>query len=305
MGAGAQRIGVSRRQSEHAPRAPAAQPPLTGHTDVILLVEDDLVTCHIVTALLKRMGQPHAVVHTGAEAVERLDSEPVDLVIVDLLLPDTHGLDLVEQLLVKPYLQDVPVVVCTANADTQAVERAHAIGCVDVLAKPIVVERFADRIRRALERAPARWESWRDVAYRLRVDSRNFRPMLELAREQLADLLTALEHAQGDAAEANEDARTHLRSQVLRMRGAASNVGAIRTVHLVDFFSSQLEDAEGLAQLRSGLRIELSALNQALANRSSMFVVTESAMARRHAPQRRAWDPRSLAPWAQARRPQS
>ena len=225
-----------------------------------------------MTSLLKRIGQAHAVVHTGADAAERLDAQPVDLIITDLLLPDADGLDLIERLLVKPYLQDIPVVVCTANADARAVERARAIGCVDVLAKPIVVERFADRIRRALLRAPARWERWRDVTHRLRVDSRNFRPMLELAREQLADLVAALAGA-GDAEAAPEDPRPDLHARVLRMRGAACNVGAIRIVQLVDALWSRDAAADAVADLRSGLAIELSAFDQALANRGALATV--------------------------------
>jgi putative two-component system response regulator len=124
---------------------------------VILLIEDDLVTCHIMSALFKRRRHPHVVAHTGAQALEAVGRQPTDLIIADLLLPDMHGLDLIEQLMIKPYLQDIPVMFCTASADSKTVERALALGCVDFVKKPINVDAFSDRIDRALKRAPARW----------------------------------------------------------------------------------------------------------------------------------------------------
>ena len=84
---------------------------------MILLIEDDLVTCHIMTALLKRLRHPHVVAHNGAEAIEHVSKHPIDLMIADLMLPDINGLDLIEQILVRPHLQDIPVMFCTANAD--------------------------------------------------------------------------------------------------------------------------------------------------------------------------------------------
>jgi CheY-like chemotaxis protein len=150
---------------------------------MILLIEDDLVTCHIMTALLKRLRHPHVVAHNGADALELVGRQPTDLIICDLMLPDVPGLELVERILVRPHLQDIPVMFCTANADAKTVERALALGCVDFVKKPIVVDAFAQRIERALKRAPARWESWREMIKRLRVDSRTFQPLLALARD--------------------------------------------------------------------------------------------------------------------------
>jgi CheY-like chemotaxis protein len=136
-------------------RAPGAKPPRPRRVPaVILLIEDDLVTCHIMTALLKRLRHPHVVAHNGADALEQVGRQPTDLIIADLLLPDMHGLDLIEQLMIKPYLQDIPVMFCSAAGDAKTVERALALGCVDFVKKPINVDLFAARIDRALKRAP-------------------------------------------------------------------------------------------------------------------------------------------------------
>src|SRR3982750_2878684 len=101
-----------------------------------------------MTALLKRLRHPYVVAHTGAEASEAVSKYPIDLMITDLMLPDTNGLDLIEQILVRPHLQDIPVMFCTAHADPKTVERALAVGAVDFVKKPINVDAVATRIER-------------------------------------------------------------------------------------------------------------------------------------------------------------
>jgi CheY-like chemotaxis protein len=238
---------------------------------VILLIEDDLVTCHIMTALLKRLRHAHVVAHDGADALEQVARQPVDLIIADLMLPDMHGLELVEQILVRPHLQDIPVMFCTANADAKTVERALALGAVDFVKKPIVVDAFATRIERALKRAPARWESWREMIKRLRVDSRTFQPLLVLARDHLSELVQTLGRVRDGRASVGDVGLSELSAQVLRVRGAALNVGAVRTVQLVDFLWSGRATAEDVADLHAALVIELAAFEQALQSRSSQF----------------------------------
>lgn len=244
---------------------------------MIILIEDDLVTCHIMTALLKRLRHPHVVAHTGAEALEQVSRQPTDLIIADLMLPDMHGLDLIEQILVKPYLQDIPVMFCTANADPKTVERALAIGAVDFVKKPINVDAFAVRIERALKRAPARWESWREMIKRLRVDSRTFHPLLSLARDHLAEVVQTLGRIKDGRTTVDEVGRDDLSARVLRVRGAALNVGAIRTVQLIDFLWSGRATTEDIADLHASLVIELSAFEQALQSRSSQFFSNAAA----------------------------
>jgi putative two-component system response regulator len=238
---------------------------------VILLIEDDLVTCHIMTALLKRLRHPHVVAHDGAQAMEHVSRQPIDLIIADLMLPDVHGLDLIEQILVKPHLQDIPVMFCTANADSKTVERALALGAVDFVKKPINVDAFAGRVDRALKRAPARWESWREMIKRLRVDSRTFQPLLTLARDHVSELVQTLTKIKDGRTSIDEIGKEELGARVLRVRGAALNVGAIRTVQLIDFLWSGRCTPEDVADLHAALVIELSAFELATQSRSSQF----------------------------------
>jgi CheY-like chemotaxis protein len=234
---------------------------------VILLIEDDLVTCHIMTALLKRVRHPHVVAHNGAEALEHVSRQPIDLIIADLMLPDMNGLDLIEQILVRPHLQDIPVMFCTANADPKTVERALSMGAVDFVKKPIVVDAFAARIDRAHKRAPARWESRRAVIRRLRVDSRAFGPLLGLARDARAGLVAVLGALRDAATGVDAEGARALTARVVGVRSAALNVGAVRAVQLIDFLWTGAATDADVRDLHAALVIELGVIEQALQRR--------------------------------------
>lgn len=230
---------------------------------MIQIIEDDLVTCHIIGALLKRMRYSYCEAHTGAEALQQLRTQPIDMVIADMMLPDMNGLDLLKEKHSLPHLRDIPVLCCTSQADIETVEAALGFGAIDFVRKPIAVEFFAGRINRAMERSPVRWESWRDMTKRLRFHSRTIQPMLAIAQQVLHELDDALAQAQIGPVDVGS-----LNSLVTRARGAALNVGAVRTVQQID----RLWRGEGATQdieyLRAAMVVELAAFDDAIRSRS-------------------------------------
>lgn len=243
---------------------------------MIQIIEDDLVTCHILVALLKHLRYTYCEAHTGEEALQQLRAQPVDLVIADMMLPDMHGLDLLAKKHALPYLSDIPVLCCTAQAEIETVEAALGLGAVDFVKKPIVMQTLAARINRALDRAPRRWESWREMSKRLRFYSRTLQPMLGIAQQMLREVDEALARAES---EAGPEAVPELGAMIARARGAALNVGAIRTVQLID----RLWTAEGAARdpatLRAALVIEIASFDEAIASRAAHGEVSLAASA--------------------------
>lgn len=229
---------------------------------MIQIIEDDLVTCHILSTLLQRLRYSYCAAHTGEEAMRQLMSAPIDLVIADMGLPDMHGLQLLAQKHALPYLRDIPVLCCTAQADIETVEAAMGHGAVDFVKKPIMVQPFAARVNRAMERAPVRWESWREMNKRLRFSGRSVQPMLAIAQQVLRELDAALADAQG----ADFDP-TELNALVARGRGAAVNVGALRTVEQIDRLWQGQGAPEDIAHLRAALVIEQAAFEEAIVAR--------------------------------------
>ena len=230
---------------------------------MIQIIEDDLVTCHIISALLKRMRYAYCEAHTGAEALQQLRTQPIDMVIADMMLPDMNGLDLLKEKHSMPHLRDIPVLCCTAQADIETVEAALGFGAIDFVKKPIAIQPFAGRINRAMERSPVRWESWREMSKRLRFYSRTFQPMLAIAHQVLHELDDALAQAQVGPADV-----PLLNSVVTRARGAALNVGAVRTVQQIDKLWKGEGATDDIEHLRAAMVIELAAFEDAIRSRS-------------------------------------
>lgn len=118
----------------------------------ILVVED--------TELLRRIYQDKLTqegytVHTAGDGIDALNvirSTPLDLVLLDLIMPRMGGLDVLETIKADPRLSAIPVVILTNLGEESSIERAVSLGAVDYLiknaAKPSDV---ADKIRLVLD----------------------------------------------------------------------------------------------------------------------------------------------------------
>jgi len=113
----------------------------------ILIVEDDP---HLARALEAELIRAYdaVVVHTGGEAILRAETEPFDLIILDLGLPDIDGLD------VAAALKDNPasILMLTARADVRSRVAGLYIGADDYLAKPFEMQELLARVYAQLRR---------------------------------------------------------------------------------------------------------------------------------------------------------
>ena len=116
------------------------EPDLQG---ALLYVEDNEVNILVFEACLaRRPGVKLLVARNGAEAMELAAREKVDLVVLDLNLPDQSGLQLADELRLLPDLGSVPMVLLTADATTQTAQRAHAHQMQRVWHKPFDAARL-------------------------------------------------------------------------------------------------------------------------------------------------------------------
>ena len=117
---------------------------------MILLIEDDVVSRHIIAALLARLRRTHHVARDVTEALDALALAPVELVIVDLAIPDAESVALLDELRADPRMSGVPALLCTARTDPAALDRATATGMTELVRKPIDVAQLAEAVSRAL-----------------------------------------------------------------------------------------------------------------------------------------------------------
>jgi two-component system OmpR family response regulator len=121
-------------------------------TQHILVVEDDRPTSDLISQYL---GENHfrvSTAATGTQAEQALGGDAVDLVILDLNLPDQDGLMLAKKLLAE---RDIPIVMLTGRGDEMDRVLGLELGADDYVTKPFSPRELLARIRAVLRRAQA------------------------------------------------------------------------------------------------------------------------------------------------------
>ena len=115
----------------------------------ILAVDDDPQTLRQVRDILSRAGYEPIVTADPQEAVRLMESERPQLVLLDLVFPDTDGIELMQDIL---DISEVPVIFLTAYGRDLNIERAFNQGAADYMAKPFSPTELTARIRAALRK---------------------------------------------------------------------------------------------------------------------------------------------------------
>ena len=124
---------------------------LFGRQPRILCVDDEEAGHIYMEALLAPQGYELVPAHTGEKALEILRNERIDLVLLDINMPDMDGYEVLAVLQENPATCRTPVIAITANALTRDVERGRAAGFLDYLTKPIDIASFLRVVDQALE----------------------------------------------------------------------------------------------------------------------------------------------------------
>jgi CheY-like chemotaxis protein len=122
----------------------------------ILLVEDNVINQEIALTVLRRAGIEASVANDGQEALEMLERQPFDGVLMDCQMPNLDGYAATRAIRLQPRWKDLPVIAMTANALVGDRDKALAAGMNDHVAKPIIIdEMFATLARWIRPPAPS------------------------------------------------------------------------------------------------------------------------------------------------------
>lgn len=123
----------------------------------ILIVEDDITFSLMLTTWLGKKGFVVRSSSSVSDAKRRLGEEAFDLVISDLRLPDSDGIDLLKWL--KSTHPSLPLIMMTSYAEIQTAVQAMKLGAADYIAKPLNPDELLGKIKELVhveEKAPAR-----------------------------------------------------------------------------------------------------------------------------------------------------
>ena len=115
----------------------------------VLVVDDEAGTRRTMARLLAGQGYETVEAGDGAEALRALEARKPDVILLDLMMPQMDGLELLEALQRHPQWKALPVVVLTALSDTHTVNRAQQLGAKAYLVKATFsVAEMLDHVKR-------------------------------------------------------------------------------------------------------------------------------------------------------------
>lgn len=148
-------------QDDHTPAAapvPLAEPRPAEPERMyrLLYVEDNPANVRLLQRFVRRHPDLECVIATDAESgLERARDEPPDLILLDITLPGMSGLDVFRELRSDARTREIPVVAVSANAMASDIEQGMALGFVEYLTKPLLVEHFDGILARLLRKSAA------------------------------------------------------------------------------------------------------------------------------------------------------
>ena len=102
---------------------------------VVLVVDDDEFTCDAIRRLLTRMGYATACANNGSDALDLLRQVRPDVIVLDWMMPQMDGLEVLRRLRSDPQTRDVPVLVYSAADDPTMQRQAAKLGAQECVLK--------------------------------------------------------------------------------------------------------------------------------------------------------------------------
>jgi DNA-binding NtrC family response regulator len=127
--------------------------------DNILIIDDEKSLLDLLSVVFKKEGYGVRTALSAAKAFEALDREDIDLVVTDIKMPETDGMDVLKR--VRESRPDVPVVMITAYGSVQQAVEALKAGALDYVVKPFDVEELKIIVARGLAERRLRQENIR------------------------------------------------------------------------------------------------------------------------------------------------
>ena len=136
-------------------RLPPFNPASRAASGFVLVVDDIEANRDVLTRRLERQGYTTATAENGREALERLRADNFDLVLLDIMMPEMDGYEVLQRLKADEALRHIPVIMISALNELDSVVRCIELGAEDYLPKPFNPTLLKARIGACLEKKRA------------------------------------------------------------------------------------------------------------------------------------------------------
>ncbi|MGB3511144.1 MAG: adenylate/guanylate cyclase domain-containing protein [Microcoleaceae cyanobacterium] len=216
----------------------------------VLVVDDNQVNRDLLARRLKRQGHLVTNATDGFQALEMMRSQPFDLVLLDIMMPQMNGYQVLETLKADSALRHIPVIMISAVDDIDSVVRCIELGAEDYLYKPFNPTLLKARINACLEKKRLRDQEQAYVKQLAEEQEKSERLLLNILPEAIAQRLK-----RGDKTIADSfDKVTVLFADLVGFTKISANLSPAELVDLLNMIFScfdELAEKYGLEKIKT------------------------------------------------------
>ena len=165
----------------------------------ILIVDDNTIQRMVLKCNLSKNGYEVLMATTGPEALQQLKAHPdIRVVITDIMMPDMDGLELIRQMKQEVQWDSIPVIICTALADTDHVQQAVKLGCRHYLVKPVDGAKLLQKVKEALESFKPVLQTPLQIMEKLGLDTASYASIAGAFETHIAEQIALIEKILAD-----------------------------------------------------------------------------------------------------------
>ncbi len=112
----------------------------------ILVVDDSSVNNFLLENVLEEKGYTLQIAYNGKEALQFIENEPPDLVLLDIMMPGIDGYEILQKMNANSKTRGIPVIMVTSKSEESDRTKALEIGAIDYVMKPIDIEELLEKI---------------------------------------------------------------------------------------------------------------------------------------------------------------
>lgn len=116
----------------------------------VLIIDDNPMNAELLKEVLEQIGQSSVIAHNGKEAFEIIKNEKFDLILLDIMMPEMSGFEVIEKLKKDPKTTDIPVTFISALNETEDIVKGLDLGSYGYITKPYNIDEVKARILNTL-----------------------------------------------------------------------------------------------------------------------------------------------------------
>jgi len=167
----------------------------------VLIVDDISENIQIVMNILKELSYEFSFALTGVQAIDLMDSNPYDLVLLDVMMPEMNGFEVCQYMKNNSKLKDIPVIFLTARTDIDSISKAFSMGGSDFISKPFHPEELLARVATHLELYSAKQKlKYKNKLLESKIEIKESRlsSEIEMNQKEMISILTELMEVTSD-----------------------------------------------------------------------------------------------------------